>query len=168
MLQIKERVNLKPYNTFGIEVWCSFFTEIDTEVDFLELIKTDVYKNNQKLILGGGSNILFTKNFEGLVIKNNLKGITVVTETDEYVIVKANAGEVWHELVMWCIDKNYCGIENLSLIPGCVGASPMQNIGAYGVEIKDVFYELEAIDIVTGEVKPFNLEDCKFGYRESV
>lgn len=168
MLQIKERVNLKPYNTFGIEVECSYFSEIHNEVDFLELLKTDIYKNNQKLILGGGSNILFTKNFEGIIIKNSLKGITVVTETSEEVIVKANAGEGWHELVMWCIDKNYGGIENLSLIPGCVGASPMQNIGAYGVEIKDFFYELEALDIETGKKQIFNLEDCKFGYRESV
>jgi len=168
MLQIKERVNLKPYNTFGIEVWGKYFTEINGESDFLELVKTDIYKSNQKLILGGGSNILFTKDFEGIVIKNNLKGINIISETEEEVIVKANAGEVWHEFVMWCLDKNYYGLENLSLIPGCVGASPMQNIGAYGVEIKDVFYGLEAIDIESGDKRSFNLKECNFGYRESV
>lgn len=168
MLQIKEGVSLKPYNTFGIEVWCSYFTEINSEVDFLELIKNDIYKNNRKLIIGGGSNILFTKNFEGIVIKNNLKGISIVSETTENVIVSAMAGEIWHDFVIWCIDKHYSGLENLSLIPGCVGASPMQNIGAYGVEIKDVFYNLEALDIETGIRRIFNLEECKFGYRESI
>ena len=168
MLQIKQHFNLKPYNTFGIKALCTYFTEINSEFDFLELIQNTIYKTNQKLILGGGSNILFTKNFDGIVIKNNLKGISVVSQTETEVIVKANAGEVWHDLVLWCISNNYCGLENLSLIPGCVGASPMQNIGAYGVEIKDVFYELEALDIETGNKRSFNLLQCKFGYRESV
>jgi UDP-N-acetylmuramate dehydrogenase len=168
MLKIEQRVNLKPYNTFGIEAWCLYFIEIESETDFLELLKTPIYKNNQKLILGGGSNIVFTKNFEGVIIKNNLKGITIISETEEEVIVKASAGEIWNDLVMWCIDKNFGGLENLSLIPGCVGASPMQNIGAYGVEIKDVFYQLEAIDIENGVKKIFNVEECKFGYRESI
>ena len=168
MLQIKQHFNLKPYNTFGIKALCTYFTEINSEFDFLELIQNTIYKTNQKLILGGGSNILFTKNFDGIVIKNNLKGISVVSQTETEVIVKANAGEVWHDLVLWCISNNYCGLENLSLIPGCVGASPMQNIGAYGVEIKDVFYELEALDIETGNKRSFNLLQCMFGYRESV
>lgn len=168
MLQIKQHFNLKPYNTFGIEALCTYFTEIYSETDFLELIQNTIYKTNQKLILGGGSNILFTKNFDGIVIKNNLKGISVISQTQTEVIVKANAGEVWHDLVLWCISNNYCGLENLSLIPGCVGASPMQNIGAYGVEIKDVFYELEAFDVETGDKRSFNLLECKFGYRESV
>ncbi|MDX2171825.1 MAG: UDP-N-acetylmuramate dehydrogenase [Bacteroidota bacterium] len=168
MLQIKEHVNLKPYNTFGIEVCCSYFIEINTEDDFFELVKNDIYKNNPKLIIGGGSNILFTKDFDGIVIKNNLKGISIVGETTEDAIIMAKAGEIWHEFVIWCIEKNYSGLENLSLIPGCVGASPMQNIGAYGVEIKDVFYELEALDIETGKKRIFKLEECRFGYRESV
>jgi UDP-N-acetylmuramate dehydrogenase len=168
MLNFKENISLKPYNTFGIEAFCLFFIEINTVEDFMLLLKTDVYNSNPKLIIGGGSNILFTKNFNGLVIKNNIKGINVVSENSEMVIVKANAGENWHEFVMWCINKGYCGLENLSLIPGCVGASPMQNIGAYGVEIKNVFYELEAINMTNGNVEIFNNESCEFGYRESV
>ena len=168
MLDIKNNISLKTLNTFGIEAFCDQFIEINSVSDFLALLKTDMYVRSSKLIIGGGSNILFTKNFAGLVIKNNLKGITIVSENTDEVIVNAAAGENWHEFVLYCINKNYCGLENLSLIPGCVGASPMQNIGAYGVEIKDVFFELEAIDIITGEKKIFKKEDCEFGYRESV
>ncbi len=168
MLDFKENISLKPYNTFGIEAFCSFFIEINSIEDFMLLLKTDIFHSNSKLIIGGGSNILFTKNFNGLVIKNNIKGISVVSENSETVIVKANAGENWHEFVMWCINKGYCGLENLSLIPGCVGASPMQNIGAYGVEIKNLFYELEAINMNNGKVDVFNNAACEFGYRESV
>jgi UDP-N-acetylmuramate dehydrogenase len=165
---ILENINLKPYNTFGLDAFCDYFVEINSIVDFLELLKTDIYKNNSKLIIGGGSNILFTQNFNGLVLKNNLKGICIVSEDKDNVIVKVAAGEGWHEFVVWCIAQNFCGLENLSLIPGCVGASPMQNIGAYGVEIKDVFFELEALDTVTGACRVFKKEDCEFGYRESV
>ncbi|MEI8135705.1 MAG: UDP-N-acetylmuramate dehydrogenase [Bacteroidota bacterium] len=168
MLVIAENKSLKTYNTFGIAAFCPFFVEINLTEDFLALLNTDVYLKNPKLIIGGGSNILFTQNFNGLVIKNNLKGISVVFEDDNDVIVRAAAGENWHEFVLWSITKNYYGLENLSLIPGCVGASPMQNIGAYGVEIKDVFHELEAVDIITGEIKIFNKAACEFGYRESV
>lgn len=168
MLNIKENISLKSYNTFGLEALCDYFVEINSVDDFLALLKTEIYKSNAKLIIGGGSNILFTQNFSGLVIKNNLKGINVLSEDINNVIVKASAGENWHEFVLWCIDRGFCGLENLSLIPGCVGASPMQNIGAYGVEIKDVFYELEALDTKTGEKKSFKKEDCEFGYRESV
>ncbi|MBA2610874.1 MAG: UDP-N-acetylmuramate dehydrogenase [Bacteroidetes bacterium] len=168
MLDIKNNVNLKPFNTFGIEASCTFFAEINSVEDFLALLKTDTYKNNLKLIVGGGSNILFTTNFNGLVIKNNLKGITLVSESNDDVIVRAAAGENWHGFVLWCIAKGFYGLENLSLIPGCVGASPMQNIGAYGVEIKDVFNDLEAIDKSTGSKKIFTKAECEFGYRESV
>lgn len=112
--------------------------------------------------------MLLTKHVNAIVVKNNLKGIEVVKETEDAVFVKCAGGEVWHEFVMWCIDRNYGGLENLSLIPGCTGASPMQNIGAYGVEIKDTFYELEAIHAITGEYKKFSKVECEFGYRESV
>ncbi|MBA3679761.1 MAG: UDP-N-acetylmuramate dehydrogenase [Bacteroidetes bacterium] len=168
MLNIKENISLKPFNTFGIEAKGTYFVEINSPQDFLELLITDVYKNNSRLIIGGGSNILFTQNFNGLVIKNNLKGIELINETTDEVIVKAAAGENWHEFVLWCIKNDFCGLENLSLIPGCVGASPMQNIGAYGIEIKDVFYELEAINTTSGEKKIFTKNECEFGYRESV
>ncbi len=118
--------------------------------------------------MGGGSNILFTKDYKGLVLKNNLKGITVEKEDDSYVWLKTAGGEIWHDLVLYCVNNNWGGIENLSLIPGTVGAAPMQNIGAYGVEIKDTFEELEAINIHTGKIETFNNEQCKFGYRESI
>ena len=167
-MEIQQDKPLDELNTFGIKVGAKYFAEVKSVNEFKELVHEDVYKQNKKLILGGGSNILFTGCFDGIVIKNSIKGISVVSETETEVIVKANAGEVWHELVLWCIEKNYAGIENLSLIPGFVGAAPMQNIGAYGVEIKDVFYELEALDIEDGEPVKFNLTDCEFGYRESV
>lgn len=168
MIPIRENVNLKPYNTFGIEAKCDFFAEINSVDDFLALTKSDIYRKNKKLILGGGSNVLITRDFEGIVLKNNIKGIELVANGKEHVEVKVSAGEVWHDFVMWCISRNYAGVENLSLIPGCVGASPMQNIGAYGVEIKEVFVELEAYELTTGEKRIFNKQECKFGYRESV
>lgn len=168
MLKIQEKVNLKPYNTFGIDAQCNYFAELNSVQDFFDLISNPVYQNNEKLIIGGGSNILFTGNYNGIVIKNNLKGINVVFENENEVILKVAAGEVWHDFVMFCIHHNFAGLENLSLIPGCVGASPMQNIGAYGVEIKEVFEELEAYSITTGQLKLFNKQECGFGYRESV
>ncbi len=168
MAQIRENISLKHLNTFGIEAHAKFYTEINSLNELKELIQNKIFNDSEKLIVGGGSNMLFTKNFDGIVLKNNLKGIEVIKEEDDFVEVRSAAGEVWHDFVMWCINKNYGGLENLSLIPGCVGASPMQNIGAYGVEIKDVFLELEAHDITTGEKQTFNKAQCKFGYRESV
>lgn len=167
-MQITSNISLKPLNTFGIEVKAKYFTEIQSLENIIELLNSQEYKNNAHLILGGGSNLLLTKDVNALVIKNNLKGISIVKETDDAVWVKCAAGEVWHEFVMWCIQHNYGGLENLSLIPGCTGASPMQNIGAYGVEIKDTFYELEAIHLETGKQQLFSKSDCEFGYRESV
>ena len=167
-MQITSNISLKSLNTFGIEVKAKYFTEIQSLENIIELLETKEYKNNARLILGGGSNLLLTKDVDALVIKNNLKGISIVKETDDTVWVKCAAGEVWHEIVMWCIEHNYGGLENLSLIPGCTGASPMQNIGAYGVEIKDTFYELDAIHLETGKQQLFSKSDCEFGYRESV
>ena len=168
MLDIKPNFNLKAYNTFGIEAKCDYFVEINSIKDFENLINEPVYTSNPKLIVGGGSNLLFTKDFNGLVIKNSLKGIELASETLDDVIVKVAAGEVWHDFVMWCIERNYSGLENLSLIPGCVGASPMQNIGAYGVEIKESFVELQALKMDTAEKKIVSKDECEFGYRESV
>ncbi|MBI3518440.1 MAG: UDP-N-acetylmuramate dehydrogenase [Bacteroidetes bacterium] len=167
-MTISSNISLKPYNTFGIDAFAKYFTTVQSPENILELLQSKEYQNNNRLILGGGSNMLLTKNVEALVIKNALKGIKIVKETNDTVFVKCAAGEVWHEFVMWCIDKNYGGLENLSLIPGCTGASPMQNIGAYGVEIKDTFYELEAIHATTGQLKTFSKSECEFGYRESV
>jgi UDP-N-acetylmuramate dehydrogenase len=164
---IQQNVSLQKLNTFGINVLAKHFTEINSITD-IESLSTEAIFNDEKLIVGGGSNILFTKNFDGLVVKNNLKGISVIEKTNDYILVKVAAGEVWHQFVLFCIQNNFCGIENLSLIPGCVGASPMQNIGAYGVEIKDVFHSLEAYHIQDKKLITFNLNECEFGYRESV
>ncbi len=167
-MDILSQVSLKPYNTFGIGVTAKYFAEIRSAEDFLELQQHKVYKDHPALILGGGSNVLLTKDIDGLVIKNNLKGIELVKEDTQHVYVKCAAGEVWQDFVMHCIGQQWAGLENLSLIPGCTGASPMQNIGAYGVEIKDVFHELEALDMRSGEKRLFTAHDCQFGYRESV
>lgn len=165
-MDIKENVSLRPYNTFGINAQAKKFSEFASVAELQELIET---KNTDPLlILGGGSNILFTINFDGLVLKNSLGGIETIDENSEHVFVRAGAGENWHGFVMNCIQNNYAGLENLSLIPGSVGASPMQNIGAYGVEIKDVFHQLEAYHIHDKRFQTFSAEDCKFGYRESV
>ncbi len=168
MFTIIENKNLKSYNTFGIEAFCKYFVELNSVADFLELLKSDIYTSHQKLIIGGGSNILFTKDYDGLVIKNNIKGKEITFENNNDVIVKAGAGENWNDFVIWCISHNFGGLENLSLIPGCIGASPMQNIGAYGAEIKEVFESLVAYDMVSGEKKIFSPQQCHFGYRESV
>jgi UDP-N-acetylmuramate dehydrogenase len=165
---IQNDYNLKANNTFGIEVQAKKYTEITDEDDFKSLIEDGVLLKDSRLILGGGSNVLFTKDFDGIVIKNNITGVELLGENDDHVFVQAGAGETWHDFVLHCIDKGWYGIENLSLIPGNVGASPMQNIGAYGVEIKDVFHELEAVHIPSGETHYFNKAACEFGYRESV
>jgi UDP-N-acetylmuramate dehydrogenase len=164
-MQIQHNISLKQYNTFGINTFTKLFAVFKTVDELTELLST--YTNNI-LVLGGGSNILFTKNFDGIVLKNELSGISLVKEDTDYYYVKAAAGEVWHNFVLHCIQQNYNGLENLSLIPGCVGASPMQNIGAYGVEIKDIFYELEALHIHEKNIVTFNNKDCEFGYRESI
>ena len=163
---ISENVSLKPFNTFGIDVKATRFATFSSTEELGQILKDN--KNQSLLILGGGSNLLLTKDFDGLVLKNEINGIEVVSETENDVLVKVGAGEVWHEFVLYCISKNYCGIENLSLIPGSVGASPMQNIGAYGVEIKNVFDHLEAYEIATGEIHSFDNATCEFGYRESI
>ena len=164
-MEIKKNISLKPYNTFGIDVSATSFVEVNN----IDELKAVLSKNVQPiLILGGGSNLLFTTDFDGLAIKNNLNGITVIEENDSEVVLKIGAGEVWHEFVLYCIEKGYAGVENLSLIPGNVGASPMQNIGAYGVEVKDVITEVEAFHLKEGSLKTFSNEACEFDYRSSV
>lgn len=166
-MQIDNNLSLKPYNTFNIDVSAKKFAKFSS-VDDLQEVLEEEKNENSKLILGGGSNILFTQNFDGIVLKNELKGVELIGEDEDFYYVKAAAGEIWHNFVEYCIEKNYAGVENLSLIPGNVGASPMQNIGAYGVEIKDVFYELEALHVNDKTIVKFSLQDCEFGYRESV
>ncbi|GAB3339993.1 UDP-N-acetylmuramate dehydrogenase [Marivirga atlantica] len=167
-LQFSENISLKPYNTFGFEVKAKYLIEINQVDQLKALIKSELWIENKHLILGGGSNILLQRNFDGLIVLNKLLGINVLQQDDSSLIVRAGGGENWHEFVQYCIAKNWGGVENLSLIPGTVGAAPMQNIGAYGVEIKDVFHSLEAFNLKSGEVETFTADDCKFGYRESV
>jgi UDP-N-acetylmuramate dehydrogenase len=164
-MQLTENFSLKPYNTFGIHVMAKYFAAFANTNEIAEILEN---KNEHKLILGGGSNILFTKNYNGLVLKNEIAGIEKIREDDAHVYVRAGAGVGWHEFVLHCINHNFAGVENLSLIPGSVGASPMQNIGAYGVEIKDVFHELEAYNIEDKKLVSFSKNDCAFGYRESI
>lgn len=165
MVEIKHNVSLKSLNTFGFEVQTSSFVEVDSKDELKQVLK-----NNSKelLILGGGSNMLFTKNFDGLLIKNSIKGIEVIEENANEIILKVGAGEVWHDFVMFCVANNYAGLENLSLIPGTVGASPMQNIGAYGVEVKDVIVSVEALHLQDFSIRNFSTIECEFNYRSSV
>lgn len=167
-MQIKQNYNLSKLNTFGINVNAKFFVEIEAEKDLKELFFNSVFTENKKFFLGGGSNTLFTKDFDGIVVLNKLKGIEIEEENSETVLVRAMGGEIWHDLVMFTVNRRYWGIENLSLIPGTVGAAPMQNIGAYGAELKDVFENVEAFEIETGLKKVFRKEECKLGYRDSV
>lgn len=167
MLQILENISLKPYNTFGIDVKARFFAEILNETDLVELFSKEIAQGNPLLILGGGSNILFTQDFEGLVVKIGIKGIVQQIDGDA-VQVEAGAGEVWNDFVQYCVKNGFAGVENLSLIPGTVGASPVQNIGAYGVELQDVFESCRAVEIKTGKLRTFSKADCAFAYRESI
>ena len=167
-MKIIENYSLKHLNTFGIDVYAKYFTEISSIDEMQEFLAAGKYKSSPKLILGGGSNILFTRNYDGIILKTGMTGIELIKEDDEYYYVKAQAGEDWHGLVMHCVENDYAGIENLSLIPGTVGAAPIQNIGAYGVELKDVFVELEAVNIRTASQRIFSEPDCNFGYRGSI
>ncbi|MCR9253436.1 MAG: UDP-N-acetylmuramate dehydrogenase [bacterium] len=167
-MQITEHANLKQFNSFGMNVTSRYMVEVNSEEDVKELIASDLFKQNDHLILGGGSNVLLTDNFEGVVVRNVIAGREVVEENKDFVKVKFGSGENWHDCVLWTIENDWGGIENLSLIPGTIGAAPMQNIGAYGVEIKDVFEELSAIHLETGMTRIFRNNECEFGYRESV
>ncbi|HCN83116.1 MAG TPA: UDP-N-acetylenolpyruvoylglucosamine reductase [Sphingobacteriaceae bacterium] len=167
MSRILENFSLKELNTFRVEAHARWFTEINEESDLSELFADERWKNTKQLILGGGSNMLFTQDFDGLVIKMNIRGLESETEGED-VFITAGAGEVWNDFVTYSVSRGYAGAENLSLIPGSVGASPIQNIGAYGVELKDVFHECRAFEPGTGMIRRFSNEDCKFSYRDSI
>ncbi len=166
MMDVKENYSLKKYNSFNIDVVAKEFIQINSVKELIDLQKNS--KNKNKLFIGGGSNILFTNNFEGLVVHINLKGISVKKMNENFSEIKVMSGENWNELVNWCIENNLGGLENLSLIPGNVGAAPIQNIGAYGVELKDVFISCEVYDLNAEKLNIYNLNDCKFGYRDSI
>lgn len=163
-LTIQKDFDLKKFNTMGLSSKASFFVEVDSVSDLKKAIEFAKEKDLEILVLGGGSNILFKSDFEGLVIHNALTGKEFTSPTE----LRVSAGENWHELVLFCVENELYGIENLSLIPGSVGAAPIQNIGAYGVELESVFISLEALMIETGELKTFTKKDCKFGYRDSI
>jgi len=167
-MNIQKNFSLKNYNTFGIDVKTKLFVEIFNEVELKEVLSSQELKEQKKLILGGGSNILLTSDFDGLVLKISFPEIQIISEDEKHVMVEAGAGVIWHELILFCIERNLGGIENLSLIPGTVGAAPMQNIGAYGQELKGVFHSLNGIFIDTLEQKNFFNADCDFGYRNSI
>ena len=165
---IKEHFSLQSYNTFGVHALAAQFIEIDSEVSLVHFFDRYPEKTRQpRLILGGGSNILFTQDFAGLVIHIGIPGITH-TQSGNDIWVTAGAGVTWNDLVWYCVDRNFGGIENLALIPGTVGAAPVQNIGAYGTELKDVFSSCRVFDTISGEVSTFQKEDCRFSYRDSI
>ncbi|MCU0351534.1 MAG: UDP-N-acetylmuramate dehydrogenase [Flavobacterium sp.] len=163
-MEMQHHFSLKNYNTFGIEAFAKSFVSVTSEAALTAVLQQD----QDVFILGGGSNMLLTKDIEKTVVHVNLKGISITKETEEYVWVTAQAGENWHEFVLWCLERNFGGLENLSLIPGNVGTTPIQNIGAYGVEIKDTMISCEAIAIQTQEKKVFTNKQCAFEYRESI
>jgi UDP-N-acetylmuramate dehydrogenase len=163
-----ENFSLQPYNTFGIDAKARYFTKVSSVEELLEALNTPATQTLPLLFLGGGSNILLTQDFEGLAVQLNLKGIHEDLISENEVLVTVKAGENWHEFVLFCLEKNYGGMENLSLIPGNVGTSPMQNIGAYGVEIKDTFVSCTVLNLENLQLETFNREQCQFGYRDSV
>ncbi len=165
-MTISSNTSLKPYNTFGIDAKAKYFVSVKTVEELQQVLTLDQY--DEKFILGGGSNMLLTKDIDALVIHIDLKGIEVCNTSTSGVTIKVSAGENWHDFVLWCLKHNYGGIENLSLIPGNVGTAPIQNIGAYGVELKDVFESCEALDVTSGTIKTFSKDDCDFGYRNSI
>ncbi|WP_055435680.1 UDP-N-acetylmuramate dehydrogenase [Lacinutrix algicola] len=165
-MQISHNISLKNYNTFGIDAKARHFISVNNLPELISVLQLKDYPN--KLMLGGGSNMLLTKDVDALVIHVNLKGATIIKEDTNHAFIKASAGENWHEFVLWCLDNNFGGLENMSLIPGNVGTSPIQNIGAYGVELKDHFVSCEALNLETLEIEIFKNENCNFGYRNSV
>jgi len=167
-LQLQVNASLKPFNSFGVDSRARLFAQAYTDTDVRAALQCAVDRALPLLVIGGGSNLLLTADVDALVLRMASRGIRVLEDDGERVVVEAEAGEVWHDFVLWSLARGFCGLENLSLIPGTVGAAPMQNIGAYGVEIKDVFAGLTALDRQTGELREFSLEQCCFGYRDSV
>lgn len=167
-MDLQENATLQPYNTFGIEASTRYLIRIQSLAQLQEFVSHSELSKLPRLILGGGSNVLFTQNWEGVTLLNDFKGIEIISEDENEVVIKSASGENWHSLVMYCVDRGFGGVENLSLIPGTVGAAPMQNIGAYGVEIKNVLESVEFFDFENNEVRTFTNSECEFGYRESI
>lgn len=167
-MKMERNYNLSKLNTFGINVNAAFFVEVESEKELTELFNLPEFKENERILLGGGSNVLFTKDFNGIVVLNKLKGMEITKEDNEAVEIRARSGEIWNDLVTFAVTNGYWGIENLTLVPGTVGAAPMQNIGAYGVELKNTLQNVETFEITTGKKKIFSKEECELGYRDSI
>ncbi len=167
-MEVRENYSLKNYNTFGIDVKCRYFVESDTESEFLEFVSSYELRPEEIMVLGEGSNFLFTDDFDGTVFYPIMKGMEIVEENDEHVWVKVGAGEVWDDFVAWAVEQGYGGVENLSLIPGHVGAAPVQNVGAYGMEAGDTIERVEAIQIEKARKETISAADCRFAYRDSI
>jgi UDP-N-acetylmuramate dehydrogenase len=167
-MNILENISLKPLNTFGIDSKARFFVEVKSEDELLQLLQQPSFRQHKHLILGGGSNLLFTSDFDGLVIRCCLMGIEKLDETGDHVLIKASSGENWHRFVVHCLSNDWGGVENLSLIPGTTGAAPMQNIGAYGVEIQNVIESVNGVELKSGQRQTFSNSECHFSYRESI
>ncbi len=167
-MKVQQNYDLTKLNTFGVVVRARFFAEVASELELTELLEMPEFKNSKRVFLGGGSNVLFLKDFDGMVVLNKLKGIEITNQDAESVCVRAMSGEIWHDLVTFTVDRGYWGLENLAYVPGTVGAAPMQNIGAYGAELKNVLERVEAIEIETGEKKVFSNSECELGYRDSI
>ena len=168
MGKFEENFSLKKHNTFGINAKAKFFTEFDSVLELKDILNSNIYKNNKTFIIGGGSNILLTQDYDGLIMQNRIIGICILEDNENNIIVEVGGGVNWHEFVIWSVSQNLSGIENLALIPGTVGASPIQNIGAYGMEVKETIHKVIAIEIATQEIKIFSNDDCNFEYRNSI
>tara|TARA_B100000900_G_scaffold64805_1_gene50027 strand:- start:7051 stop:8061 length:1011 start_codon:yes stop_codon:yes gene_type:complete len=166
MCTVKNNFSLRKYNTFGVDVYAKFYAKFSSIKELLTILKK--INTSEVIILGGGSNILFTKHNYDTVLHNNINGIYITKENKHHVWVEVGAGEIWHDFVLWSVKNNFSGVENLALIPGSVGASPIQNIGAYGMEVKDSIEEVFTIELKSGKTKNFNNNECKFKYRESI
>ena len=167
-MEFQKNISLKEFNTFGMDVYCSLFYNITSENEIINILDSEEYQNNKHLILSGGSNLLFTTDFDGLILKNNIKGVEVVSEDNNHTYLKVGAGENWHDLVLWTIKQELSGLENMSLIPGNVGTAPIQNIGAYGVEVKDVITKVRGINLEEKRLFTLSNVDCDFRYRNSI
>ena len=168
MCSIEENFSLKNHNTFGIDAKAKYFAEFDSLFALKEIISSEIFQKNKSFILGGGSNILLTKDFEGLILHNKIEGICILEDNENNITVEVGGGVDWHDFVMWSVSQELSGVENLALIPGTVGASPIQNIGAYGMEVKETIHKVTALEIATQEIKTFSNEDCNFEYRNSI
>ena len=167
-MDFEKNISLRKLNTFGINVKCKFYCKVQSEKEMVSVINSEEYNNNSHLILSGGSNVLFLKDYEGLIIQNEIKGKQITEEKSESTILRVGAGENWHQFVLWSIKNGLSGLENMALIPGNVGASPMQNIGAYGVEVKDFIVSVEGVNLDTKEAFILKNSECNFEYRDSI